>query len=168
MSPEKFTNRFSEVQRLCITAAIESNKLHDSAQTWNSRTGGGDTNTLRIVGLGLLGITALLILVSAQHLRQESEKRNGLRVLREMTPESLITNCGQPTSDEERAVVQNIAFVRTIEYKRVNFPYWVKLEFTRDTDRHWHLSQFASPAVGVSPSDDNAYIAIPQFPCMAK
>jgi hypothetical protein len=148
-------------------------------------------NTLRIVALGLLGAAAALVAVITMNWRDEAQKKEGLRILREMTPESLIASCGQPSSDidpfaphakelieattksGERYAGPYTTFTRSIEYRGAKFPYWVKLEFTRDIDDRrqptpWRLTHFASPSVGVSPSDDNAYIAIPEFRCMAQ
>jgi hypothetical protein len=148
---------------------------------------------LRIVVFGLLGVAAVLAFV-AIHLRREgAQKKEGVIALREMTPERLIANCGQPSSDTEpmaldtkagtvtvnvtgasaKSDVKLVAIARSIEYRGPQSPYWVKLEFTRDIDNQlqptpWHLTHFASTSVGVSPADENAYIAISVFPCMAK
>ena len=124
-------------------------------------------NALRIVVLGFLGITAVLIAVSIYVWRDKTREKEGLRVLREMTPESLIAKCGEPNSNTGIHDHHGESYSRTIQYKGTNFPYWVRLEFIRDTDSRWHLTHFASPSVGVSPANDNAYIAIPVFPCMA-
>jgi hypothetical protein len=123
--------------------------------------------TLRIVGFGSLGFAAVLIVVSIHLWRDRESKKQGLEVLRTMTPERLIANCGRPTSDTGNFIVQGIPFARSIEYRGAKSPYWVRFDFVRDSDRQWHLNFFASTAVGVSPSDNNAYIAVPVFPCMA-
>jgi hypothetical protein len=125
-------------------------------------------NTLRIVGFGILGVAAVLIVATIHLWREGESKKGGLKVLKEMTPERLIADCGHPTSDTEDFVHQGWAFTRSIEYRGTKSPYWVKLDFVRGSDKLWHLTHFASAEVGVSPSDDNAYIAIPVFPCMAK
>jgi hypothetical protein len=149
--------------------------------------------TLRIVVLGLLGVAAASTLVTIHLWRESIKKKEDLNALREMTPERLIANCGQPSSDTEPIVLvldtktgtatvsrasaespdKGMAIGRLIEYKRQQNPYWVKFDFTRDIDKQlrptrWRLTHFASPEVGVSPSDENAYIAIPIFPCMTK
>jgi hypothetical protein len=124
-------------------------------------------NALRIVGFGSVAITVVLIVVTVHLWRDEAQKKQGLKVLREMTPESLIANCGRPTSDSDlTAPHQGWALTRVITYKTAAHP-WVKLEFIHDGGKSWRLSHFASPAVGVSPADENAYIAIPEFPCIA-
>lgn len=145
-------------------------------------------STLRIVGFGVLGVTAFLIVVTIHLWRDEARKTQGLKALRELTPETLIAKCGQPTSDTEPLVLhlkvdsdtatnpgqsKEVSLRRLIEYKKANFPYWVKLQFTREIGKGWQPTQwqfahFASPRVGVSPSAENAYIAIPEFPCIAK
>jgi hypothetical protein len=112
-------------------------------------------------------------------------KAEGLRALRELTPERLIANCGKPLSDSEsfwlskndatsfRLNVQGppdknaVTMIREIEYHS-----HVKLEFLRKLDNQgqpigWSLIHFSSPEVGVlTPSEDNAYIAVPYLPCM--
>jgi hypothetical protein len=125
-------------------------------------------NTLRIAILGLVAITAALIVATISVRRDEMRKKQGLKSLREMTPESLIANCGEPTSDTDlRAPHPGWALTRVVTYKTAEYP-WVKLEFIRNPGKPWRLSHFSSPTVGVAPADENAYIAIPEFPCMAK
>ncbi len=127
-------------------------------------------NTLRIVGLGLLAVAAILIAVTIHVQRDHARKMQGLKILREMTPETLIANCGRPTSDTDALLGPRAgwALTRVIKYKTEKDPYWVNLEFRRERNEPWRLSHFSASTVGVSPSDDNAYIAIPVFPCMAK
>ena len=125
-------------------------------------------STLRIAFFGLLGIVAVLVVVTTHVRSDEARKKQGLKILREMTPESLVANCGQPSSDTGIHDHHGDPYLRSIEYKRENSPYWVKFQFTWDADKQWHFTNFASPSVGVSPSDDNSYIAISVFPCMAK
>ncbi|MCU1240574.1 MAG: hypothetical protein JWO71_1300 [Candidatus Acidoferrum typicum] len=147
--------------------------------------------TLRITVFGLLAVAAVLAVVTIHLWREGARKKEGLNALREMTPDRLIANCGQPSSDKESMSIAldmktgtvtvtdgsaksaGLASARSIEYRPPQSPYWVKFEFARDISNQlqpirWHLTHFASPSVGVSPSDENAYIAIPVFPCMAK
>jgi hypothetical protein len=149
--------------------------------------------TLRILVFGLLGVTAVLTFVTIHLWREGAQRKEGLKVLRELTPERLIANCGQPSSDTEPFVLdmkagtvtvdvtgasvkssgERVAIARTIEYRGVQTPYWVKFDFNRDIDNQlqptrWHLIHFASTSIGVSPLDENAYVAISVFPCMTK
>ena len=123
-------------------------------------------NTLRIIALGLAAVTAAVTLASVQIWRDRERKARFMKVLRGMTPETLIANCGQPTSDTDLTTPSGWALTRAITYRTPEYP-WVKLEFTRDPWSPWRLSHFSSPTVGVSSADENAYIAIPEFPCMA-
>ena len=149
--------------------------------------------TLRIFVFGSLGVTALVTITTIHVRHERTKEQEDLKTLREITPERLITNCGQPSSDTESIVLdakagvvavdvagvstessdKRVALARLIEYKQPQSHDWVKLEFVRDVDNQlrptqWQLTHFASPSVGVNPSDQNAYIAIPVFPCMAK
>jgi hypothetical protein len=123
--------------------------------------------TSRIVGFGLVAFAAVLILVSIHLWSDRERKRQGLEVLKGMTPERLVANCGRPTSDSENFIVQGMPLARSIEYRGAKSPYWVKLDFVLDSDGQWRLNYFASAAIGVSPSDNNAYVAVTVFPCMA-
>ena len=148
-------------------------------------------NTVRILAFGLLGIATALTVCAVVMWQNDKQEKQGLIVLRTMTPERLIANCGQPFSDSTADGLHlkvltrvgspsgtahlgpYIALTRSVEYRGAKFPHWVKLEFIRDIDNRgqptaWRLTHFASPSVGVSPSDDNAYIAIPEFRCMAQ
>jgi hypothetical protein len=155
---------------------------------------GNAMRTLRIVALGLLGATVVLAFATIHQWRNEArrkQRKQSANALREMTPESLIANCGPPSSDTEplvlhmkldagvaaktgvEAVAKQVAVTRLIEYRGAQFPAWVKLEFGRDFDGRshptgWHFTHFASPSVGVSSSDENAFLAIDVFPCMVK
>jgi hypothetical protein len=148
--------------------------------------------TLRIVVFGLLGVTAVLTCATIQLWRGEQQRKEGLKVLRELTPESLIANCGQPSSDTEPVVLdmkahtvivvtsasvkytdEHVAIARTIEYKGPQAPYWVKFEFNRDIDNQlqptrWHLTDFSSTTGVVGPLNENSYDDISVFPCIAK
>jgi hypothetical protein len=149
--------------------------------------------TLRIVAFGLLGVTAVLAFVTIHLWREGARRKEGLKALRELTPERLIANCGQPSSDTEPMVLdmkagtvtvnvtganvksagERVAIARTIEYRGTTNPYWVKFEFNRDVDNklqptRWHLIHFVSTGGEVSPFDENANLAIPVFPCMDK
>ena len=147
--------------------------------------------TLRIVGFGLLGSAAVISLAAIHVWHEGAQKKKALNALRELTPERLIANCGQPSSDSEPSLMRlqvapnantetpthtaekSVSLNRLIEYKGRNAPFWVQLEFTREIDSRWqytqwHFTHFASPIVGVNSSDENAYIAVPVFPCIAK
>jgi hypothetical protein len=149
--------------------------------------------TLRIMVFGLLGTTAVLTIVTIHLWREGARRKEGLKVLRELTPERLIANCGQPSSDKESMVLdtkagrvivnvaganvesagERVAIARTIEYRGPQSPYWVKFEFERGIDNRlqptrWHLIDFASTSSVVGPLNENAYVDISVFPCMAK
>jgi hypothetical protein len=148
--------------------------------------------TLRIVVFGLLGVTAVLTCATIQLWRGEQQRKKGLKVLRELTPESLIANCGQPSSDMEPVVLdikahtvmvvtgasvksaaEHVAIARTIEYKAPQSPYWVKFDFNRDIDNQlqptrWHLTDFSSTSGVVGPLNENSFVDISVLPCMAK
>lgn len=147
---------------------------------------------LRIVVFGLLGITAVLAFAAIDLWREGAQKTEGLRVLRELTPERLIANCGQPSSDTESVVLDmkahtlvvvadasaesvgdRVAIARSIEYKRPESPYWVKFEFYRDIDNQlqptrWHLTDFSSTTGIIGPLNENSYVDVSVFPCIAK
>jgi hypothetical protein len=148
--------------------------------------------TLRIVVFGLLGVTVVLTCATIRLWRGEQQRKEGLKVLRELTPERLIANCGRPSSDAEPVVLdmkahtvivvagpspksagEPVAIARTIEYKGPQSPYWVKFEFNRDVDNQmeptrWHLTDFSSTSGVVGPLNENSYFDLSVFPCMAK
>jgi hypothetical protein len=151
--------------------------------------------TLRIVLFGLLGVTAVLTFVTIHLWREEAQRKEGLKglkVLRELTPERLIANCGQPFSDTEPVILDmkagtatvnvtgasvksadGVAIARRIEYRGPQISHWVKFQFIRDIDNQlqptrWHLIHFESTRGGVGPLDEDAYVEISVFPCMAK
>ena len=139
--------------------------------------------TLRIVLFGLLGFSAVLTFVTIHLRREEARRKGSLKILRELTPERLIANCGQPSSDTEPIVLNikagtatfndtgasvksadGVAIARWIEYRGSQYPHWAAFQFMRDIDNQgqparWHL---------FSPSEEGAYDAISAFPCIAK
>jgi hypothetical protein len=127
-----------------------------------------DATITRIIAIGCLGIIVVLGAVFIRFRLDEARTRRMQKVMREMTPEKLIANCGQPTSGEQTDFLNlHTLFTRVLTYKRGDT--WAKLEFKRDPDHPWHLTHFASPVIEVSPSDDDSYLAVrQQLPCMAK
>jgi len=123
--------------------------------------------TLRILGLGLLGMMAVLLGFEIHHWQQAARQERESRILQELTPEKLVANCGEPVSDESYSL-SNVPYSREIKYQSSNYPFWVKLEFRPGDDKKWHLTHFGSSSIGVRPSDANAYLAVEEFPCMAK
>jgi hypothetical protein len=108
-------------------------------------------------------LTAVFIYVRLDYERIWKDRE----VMKEITPEELIANCGRPTSDEQTDFLNlHTLFTRVLTYKRSDN--WAKLEFKRDASSPWHLAHFTSPAMDVSPSDEDSYLAIRQLPCMAK
>lgn len=145
---------------------------------------------VKIFAMGFLAALAIAAVVMARMRHDEAQKGRGLKVIRSITPEALIARCGQPTSDKssmfiirdgvryavdmgEEPTGQRPALGRSIEYTRTQGRPWARFDFFRDIDNHgqvgqWRLTHFASTEVGTSPADDNAYIAVSEFPCMAE
>jgi hypothetical protein len=149
--------------------------------------------TLRIMVFGLLGTTAVLTIMTIHLWREGVRRKEGLEVLRELTPERLIANCGQPSSDKASMVLdmkagrvivsvaganvesvgERVSIARAIEYKGPQSPNWVKFEFERGIDNRlqptrWRLIDFASTSGVVGPLNEDAYADISVLPCMAK
>ena len=103
--------------------------------------------------------------------REIREAREDSRIMREITPDQLIERCGKPQADETNSVPvlldsgpRMLPFERTLRYRVTDG--MVRLSFISGNDHRWHLQFFDSPTVAVRADAENAYIAVPQFPCM--
>jgi hypothetical protein len=128
---------------------------------------------IRILGLGIAATAVFGALVAVHQWQAKLETTEGRRVLRELTPGMLISACGPPESDETAYVnafmnngVTRIAVSREIKYETEHG--WAKLSFRNVPDKSWRLIFFASPEVGVDAAAENAYIALPYLPCLAR
>jgi hypothetical protein len=120
--------------------------------------------TFRIVGMGALAVSALIVLALFSHWREVTSQREGLKVLRELTPEKLIVSCGEPDSDKIDSDFMGNPVNRVLQYRVGGGP--VELDFAHGNDKSWHLVFFNSWAVGTRPQAANGYDAIPMLPCL--
>lgn len=130
---------------------------------------------LKITGWGILGMLAVLAALGLLTLFQRQEvtqaKRDG-EIMRELTPDKLISSCGAPELDETNysgysdATHPRWPEHRIIEYERGDDP--LVLTFDWGGDCKWHLQFFASLEVGVRPDAENADHAVPQLPCLRR
>jgi hypothetical protein len=129
--------------------------------------------TLKIVAAGLAAVVAVGGAYGFLRWREIREARQGLQIMRELTPDQLIERCGTPEADETTYVhvliqsgVQKLPTGRVLTYRRDGLS--TRLSFVPGADHQWHLQFFDSPVLGVKADAENAYMAVAQLPCMKR
>ena len=127
--------------------------------------------TLMIVVTGFVVVVVIGGVYGFLRWREITENREALQTMRDLSVEQLIERCGAPASDEYKYELgyvdgqfRNVPTLRILKYRGGGD--WIRLRFKQRGDHQWHLSFFDSPAVGVQADAENAYIAVPQFPCI--
>ena len=143
--------------------------LHDGVASELAE--GSSRRILKIIAAGLAAVVAVGGTYGFYRWREIRQARQGLQIVRELTPAQLIERCGAPEVDETTYVhmliqsgVQKLPTGRVLTYRRDGLS--TRLGFVPGTDHQWHLQSLDSPEVGVKADAENAYIAVAQFPCI--
>jgi hypothetical protein len=130
-----------------------------------------DRRTLKILAAGLAAVVVVGGTYGFLRWREIREARQGLQIMRELTPDQLIERCGTPEADETTYVhmliqsgVQKLPTRRVLTYRRDGLS--TRLSFVPGADHQWHLQSFDSPEIEVKADAENAHIAVAQLPCM--